>query len=461
MTTQSTYKDVVFLGVNPEGRPIPPMTTAGGSPVSESFPKNGAGFSMIGDSRTADLTLGVGTNSRNWFNWACAYYKQAPRLVGRYGVSGKRTDEFLTNGNFELAVFDSAQFLIFGYPAVNDITQALAGYTDFWGRDITLANVAATAVDNVIMYAKKAISYGKAVIILTEPGSTSFTAAQTAQCHEFNRLLKSRAQEVAGAILYDPCPLLWNPTASTTQIAFRTNYSGDGTHAQQMAGRAVGIDFATNVLPVLLPKVDTAPANTSDNAANGTLQLFRNPLFNVLTGGTTGGNITLSSGTVPANITISGSAAAGLATTITSAANANGFGNDVTFAFTSTGAVNARIDLAANLADWLLTDTFEGRIEVDIAPGATNTNGVHAATNLQTDAGTNAMYSMYAAGDGPTSGPMITTGDTGLTHRTLRGGVPANSTAKSSVNLRILVAFSGAGACTITLRRPGLIRYPQ
>ena len=67
-----------------------------------SAPANAFGFSMIGDSRTADLLVSVSnmsTNARNWFNWACAYYKQAPLLVGAYGVSGARTDQYLTNGN--------------------------------------------------------------------------------------------------------------------------------------------------------------------------------------------------------------------------------------------------------------------------------------------------------------------------------------------------------------------------
>lgn len=457
MTTQTSYKDVMMKVVNPDGTEI--LDDAGKTAIANGLPINALGFSMIGDSRTADLTIGIGTSSRNWFNWACAYYKQTPKLVGKYGASGKRSDEYLTNGNFELALADSAQFLIFGYPAVNDITQSASGYTDTYGRSVTASNVATYAIDNIITYAKRAVAYGKKVIFLTEPGSTSLPAAQVASVHEFNKLLKERVAEVAGAVLYDPCPLLWNPTGSTTLIAFKTNYSGDGTHAQQMAAHVVGADFAANVLPSLIPKVDTAPANINDSVVNGTQQLFRNPLFNTVTGGTTGGNITLTTGTVPANVTISGSVAAGLAVTITSASNANGFGNDITFAFTSTGAVNARIDLGTTLADWLLTDRFESRIELDIASGATNTNGVHAVTTIQTDAGTSSMYALYGAGDGPTSGPMPTSGETGLVLRTLRGPVPTGSTTKTAFNLRVLVAFSAAGACTVTLRRPGMYRY--
>lgn len=413
------------------------------------------GFSMIGDSRTADLIIGNGLNSRNWFNQACARYNQVPLLIGAYGAAGKRSDEYLTNGNFELALGDASRFFIFGYPAVNDISQSAIGYTDTFGRAITASNVASYAVDNIINYAKKAAIAGKKVIVLTEAGATTLAAAQVASVHEFNRLLKMRISEVPGAVLYDPCPLIWNATSSSTLIAFKTNFSGDGTHAQQMAARVVGIDFAQNVLPSLIPKVDFTNANISDSVANGTNQLFRNPLFNTLTGGTAGGNFTLTSGNVPANMTISGSASAGLAATITSAANANGFGNDITLNFSSTGAVGARIDLTLTTTDWNLTDLLEGFIDMDVASGGTNVSGVYAEMMIQTNAGTNDLWANYSGN----SGPMATTGDTGLRLRTRKGGVVSGSTSKVAAQMRIWVLFSAAGSQSITLRRPDIKRY--
>jgi hypothetical protein len=238
-------------------------------------------------------------------------------------------------------------------------------------------------------------------------------------------------------------------------ISFKTNYSGDGTHAQQAAARAVGADFAANVLPAILPKIDTAPANLSDSIANGTNQLFRNPLFNTLTGGTAGGNFTLTSGTIPANVTISGSASAGLAATVTSAANANGFGNDITLALSCTGAVSARIDLTTTVGDWNLTDLFEGRLEVDVASGGTGVSGVYAEMYVQTNAGTADWWANYSGN----SGPMSTAGETALVLKTRKGGVLAGSTSKTSVQMRVYVTFSGAGSQTITLRRPGVYRY--
>ena len=424
--------------------------------INLSAPPNAFGFSMIGDSRTDDLKTGSGTSSRYCVNWACASYKQAPLLIGKYGVSGYRTDQYLTNGNFEIALNDGAQWLIFGLPAVNDISQANAGYTDTFGRAISLSNVAVYALDNLIVYAKRAVAYGKKVILLTEPGSTSLNATQVAAVHEFNRLLKERVKEIPGAILYDPCPILWNPTGSATAIAFKTNYSGDGTHNQQIGGRAVGYDFAANVLPSILPKIDTAPANLSDSVANSTNQLYRNPLFNTLTGGTNGGNFTLTSGNIPANMTISGTAAGLLSLVITSAANANGYGNDVTFAWTSTGVVSGRIDLDLTNSDWNLTDYLEGRIEIDVAAGGTGgINGVYAETMITTNLGT----LDYWANQASAAGPMSTAGDTGLVLRTVRGLPYIGSSSKTSAKLRVWVAFGASGTQTITLRRPGVYRY--
>ena len=436
------------------GNPV--LDDASRAAVNLSAPPNAFGFSMIGDSRTADLLTGNGTNSRNWFNWACAYYNQTPQLVGTYGVSGKRTDEYLTNGNFEIALADGAKWLIFGLPCYNDINQSNAGYTDTYGHTITTSNVAAYALDNIIVYAKRAVAAGKSVILLTEPGGSALaTAAQAAAVYEFNRLIKERVKEVQGAILYDPCQLIWNPTASTTTIAFKTNYTSDGVHNQQQAARAVGKDFATNVLPAILPKIDTAPANLSDSVANSTNQLYRNPLFNTLTGGTNGGNFTLTSGNIPANMTISGTAAGLLSLVITSAANANGYGNDVTFAFTSTGVVSGRIDLDLTTTDWNLTDYLEGRIEIDVASGGTGgINGVYAETMITTNLGT----LDYWANQASAAGPMSTAGDT-LVLRTRRGLPYIGSSSKTSAKLRVWVAFGAAGTQTITLRRPGVYRY--
>lgn len=456
MSTQGIYKDVLMKEVHPDGTEV--LDDASRAAVYLSAPANAFGFSMIGDSRTADLLVSVSnmsTNARNWFNWACAYYKQAPLLVGAYGVSGARTDQYLTNGNFEKALADGAKFLIFGLPAYNDINQANAGYTDTFGRTVNLTNVASYAVDNLITYAKRAVAAGKSVILLTEPGGTLLNASQVAAVHEFNRLLKDRVREVPGAILYDPCPILWNPTASTTTIAFKANYLGDGIHNQQAAARAVGAEFAANVLPSLIPKIDTAPANLSDSIANGTNQLYRNPLFNTLTGGTNGGNFTLTSGNIPANMTISGTAAGLLSLAITSAANANGFGNDVTFAFTSTGTVSGRIDLDVNIADWNLTDFMEGRIEVDVAPGGSGMGGVYAEMFISTNLGT----LDYWANQASAAGPMSNAGETGLVLRTARGQPFIGSSSKNSAKLRVWAAFTGAGSQTITLRRPGIYRY--
>lgn len=417
-------------------------------------------FDIISDSRSADAALGSGWNSRNWLVQARARYGQSFRINGLFGDSGKRSDQWLTNGNFELAMASTSRWLVVGYPVVNDISQAAAGYNDVFGNAITLANVAPVTVNSLIAHAQKAVAVGKEVIMLTEPGSTGFTAAQTAAVHEFNRLLKFAVRGCQGIRLYDPTPIIWSPTGSTTVITKKTGFTSDGTHAQQMEGGAVGSDFATNFLPTIIPRIDDGAASLSDTVANGTNQLFRNPLFNTLAGGTTGSNITLSSGTVPANCVISGSSGTtNLSVDITSAANSGGYGNSITLAIncTSAAAGDFRFDLQTTLADWQLTDEFEGCLGMDIASGSTML-GIYPALEVITDTSTktNSLWDMYAG----SSGPMSTAAVSGLSLRTKRGGAIAGSTSKTAVQLRIRASYAaGGGAATITLYRPRIDRY--
>ena len=155
-------------------------------------------------------------------------------------------------------------------------------------------------------------------------------------------------------------------------------------------------------------------------------------------------------------MTISGTAGGLLSLVITSATNSNGYGNDVTFAFTSTGVVSGRIDLDLTNSDWNLTDYLEGRIEIDVAAGGTGgINGVYAEMMITTNLGT----LDYWANQASAAGPMSTAGDTGLVLRTRRGLPYIGSSSKTSAKLRVWVAFGAAGTQTITLRRPGVYRY--
>lgn len=416
-------------------------------------------WSIISDSRSADLMAnGFGTSARNWWPWANAFHKAALRLVGSYGMSGKRSDEYLTSGKFEQAMADGSGVLVIGYPVVNDISQAFSGYTDADGNAVTLANVVDMTIARLVKYIKRAIRNGKRVVCFAETGATTLVASQVAAVHEFNRKY-AKAAKAAGAVFYNPCGIVWNQTASATLIAFKTNFSGDGTHAQQAMGRAVGKDFAAKVLPLFVPAIDTAVANTSEVIANGVGQLFSNPLLTNLTGGTSG-NITISSGNVPNSVAVSGSAAGLLSVAITSTANADGFGNDVTFAFTATGAVKGRIDFTIpNATNWELTDVIQTGVEYDLAAGSAA--GVYLQTQLNDNTGTRDAYTLFAdVQGGNTQGPAPGTAETGVVLRSLESTWNPAATAKGYLLHRLVLDFPPAGGTsTITVRRPFINRY--
>jgi hypothetical protein len=416
-------------------------------------------LSVIGDSRTADYSTTNGTSGRSWLAWAQAYYKQSFRVIANYGASGKRSDEYLTNGNFEKALADGSGWLIFGFPVINDLAQSLAGYVDTSGVSITEANVVDNAIARLVTKIKLARAAGKRVIALLEPGGSNLVASQVANVHEFNRKYRDALKAVPGVYVVNFNPLIWNTTSSATLIAFKTNYTGDGTHAQQMMGQALGKWFATNFLPSVMPASDLAVANISDVITNGAAQIYTNPLLTTLTGGTSS-NITVTSGTVPASVVVSGSAAGLLSVVITSGANANGYGNDVTFAFTATNPVTARIDFTLpNANNWEVTDYLEAGLEYDVASSCaasiyadTILNSNIGASNVQNDA-----YMLQTLNSGPPSG----LADTGVVLRTPRVTWQAGSTSKGFLQTRMNLVFASAGTttCTVTVRRPFMYRY--
>lgn len=411
-------------------------------------------MSVIGDSRSSDFNINPQSKSaKSWVTWAMAYYQQSFRITANYGVSGNRSDQYLTNGNFQKALSDGSGWLVMGPPVVNDIGQASSGYTDTYGNAVTLTNVVDVTVAKLTGYVKQARAAGKRVIVVAEYGAQSFNATQVAAVHEFNRRYQDAIKDLPGVYWVNFNPLVWDKTSSATAINFNTGFTLDGTHAVQLMGETLGKWFAQNFLPSVMPKVDSAVANLNDTVINGSAQLYANPLLSTLTGGVTGSNITVTSGNVPGSVTVSGSAA-GLSVVITSAANANGFGNDVTFAFTASGATTGRIDFTIpNQSNWALSDYIETGVEIDRASSCAG--NIYSQTQLNSNLGTYDAYDLYSV----TAGVPSSAAATGLVLRSLRNTWIPGSTAQGYLLHRLNVAFTGAGTCTITVRRPFIERY--
>jgi hypothetical protein len=153
-----------------------------------------------GDSRMADLFVcgnaapQCGLQSTNWLAAANSLAGQRYQIGLSQASSGCRTDQYLSPSNFVPLLATTAQFVIFGYPAVNDIAAAGTGcaispsggsfpYTSVSGpnvgQSVNLSNVAAVASGNIIAAAKQALAAGKLVILTEEPGQTAFNNTPT------------------------------------------------------------------------------------------------------------------------------------------------------------------------------------------------------------------------------------------------------------------------------------------
>lgn len=417
-------------------------------------------WSVTGDSRSTDFFINpVGKNSKNWLVQAIARYGQSIELVGNYAIAGKRTDEYLSAPGFEAMLADASGVVVFGFPFINDNGQADGGYTDAFGRAVTAANVVDYAIGNLVDKIKRCREYGKRVIALMEPGGEGLTATQAARTHEFNRRYREALKDIEGVQTWSFNRILWNPTGSATLIKFKANFlnlaGGDTTHNQQAAGQACGKDFAANFLPSFVPKMDKAVSNINQVIANGVGQLFDNPLMATLAGGVLNPNMTITNaGTIPASVKVGGDTAGAVSVAITSAANADGLGNDVTYTFTSTAAGRAYIEFSIpNQANWELTDKIESGVEIDI--GATAAN-VYWRMEQNSNLGTNTSYDLYSENSGPAPGQA----ETGIVLRTVRSGWLDGSTVKGYLACRLYVQFTANGqTCALTTRRAHITRY--
>lgn len=414
-------------------------------------------FVAIGDSRTDQLFYSTvdaaGYRStptgRHYFNVANALLGQPWTMVASYGISGLRSDQYLTI-NLQNVLNTNAEYVLWGPPGVNDITQSVNGYTDAYGRSITISNVADIVAQNIKTAVIAMINSGKKVILSTEWGSTSLTTAGVGQLFRLNEYLRYIAKNYPGVYLWDGTGVLWNQTGSATALAFNTGYSTDGTHMDTLGGYYGGKSFAA-FMQNITPVTDFGMSNIADVYSTNSLQILQNPLFQTLTGGNSSGAVI--TGNVPSGWTIVGSGTTSI--TVSSATNANGYGNDITLAITASAADSVRFQQGAiPLSSWGVADVMFFGAEVAVAAGSSNAS-VWAELQINTTLGTPSNFSLYADrtyfGAGPTEAYNYKL-------QTIPRGVTPGSTTNAGgyVSPRLHFDFKAAGSATITIRRPFL-----
>jgi hypothetical protein len=419
-------------------------------------------FDILGDSRADAISSAIlgqahGTQANHWFSWVRAMSMHKYKLGLALGISGKTPDQYI-NANLSKALASKSGWLVFDKPLINAIMAVPNGgvfpYTNSNGVVVTATNVAQVSVGDIIAAATKALAIGKRVLITAEPGSTGVSQAMLNQVFLASDMLKAWCAVTPGAYFYDPRPRIWAATASTTALAFKPGFSSDGTHAFPLMAYTEAIDIKQMLDPVVLGN-DSGPSHIAMLNSNYTRQLFANPLFNATSGGIR--TTIAGTGNVPGGVTLSG--AATTTCNITYAANANGLGNDVTFAFSASAADSSVKILLAQpaLGLWSLNNYLTCGIDVDVAAGALNasvpylTNAIGAVVSgSNVGASTYDMYSNVANWVSPAAAYPLRL----RTPKTRPVDLLPGATAQWYTQFLLTPIFFGAGNITLTLRRP-------
>ncbi|MCS3725498.1 hypothetical protein [Bradyrhizobium betae] len=148
---------------------------------------------VIGDSRMADIWASgtcnseaasyCGTSGVNWFAQASALASNRYQVGVMAALSGCRTDQYLQPSNIAQIVASKNQWVIIGYPAVNDLNAAGGSctispsggafpFTNANGVVVDQSNVASVAAGNLQTAINAFLAAGKNVILTEEPGNT-------------------------------------------------------------------------------------------------------------------------------------------------------------------------------------------------------------------------------------------------------------------------------------------------
>lgn len=271
---------------------------------------------------------------------------------------GARSDQYIATWLTGLLASPSAYVIVWG--AYNDINQGVTADQIWLGAAAGGTGIGMKAALDQIVAA------GMQPILISEPGATAFTATQIAQVLSYNQRLREYAENNRWARYFNMGRIAWDGSTTGASIVFKTGYSTDGIHPLVLWAAAAGAAFASQFGSLFTPidgGVSAAFEKTTLNTYGN--NFLTNGLFTTTTGGTAGTGIT---GTAPSSVTVSrtGSATA----TISTAANADGYGNDliVNATFTAAGE-NIQIAFFPGTSPWAAGDLWDAGVSVAVDAG--------------------------------------------------------------------------------------------
>lgn len=392
-------------------------------------------FALLGDSRLAKQYTDVTTTRRQkaancFFNVANTLLGQRMLTAANLSVAGYRTDQlvpFITS-----ALNNDAMWIIL-WSGVNSITQ---GYT------------AAAIFADIKIMADAAIAAGKRPIICTEPGDGAYaTTVLAGKVYDLNEMLREYCEKSAGAVLFDIANLQIDPASASYTVA-KSGYTQDNVHLNVLGSYIVGQAFATLIDQLGVPPLPFLPVASAEKINTGSANLLSNPFFTTTTGGTNFNTGSIS-GNIPASWIVNASGS--VSCVFSSAANADGYGNDVIATLTTMGFGQVSLYQQINTPGFVtpgVTQLYSGA-EVTIDAGSSNFPGVAANCNITVD-GVGATY--WDNFPPNTEGPGVTTAHT-QTLKTDPNQAAAGSVI-TSASAGLIMYGIGTGSAVVRIRRP-------
>lgn len=419
---------------------------------------------LFGDSRPAQSNSAPFRQSARSFIHN-GNYRSGSRLtvVSNQGNSGDRIDQCLAR--LPAAIASGAGHMIF-WDGVNDLAQALAGYTTVntigpWqNTPVTLANVHTVYADILKYIIQQFIgSGGRLFTMMMEPGAENLTAAQVVAWINLVQQQKEIADAYHSVDVFDIAKYLHDTAASgASSIRFKVGYAqealGSGVHLEQLGAHVLGIPMEAYIRARFgeSPFLPSSPAES--RTASSQWNVLLNPLM-IGTAGTAGAGWT--AGQVPTGWTgnrSSGGSGTQTATAVIQAAADGSPGNEVAITPTWGAAGDGiRLQQAANpIGDIVVGEYIQGmcRVTVD-AGGAVPLAGFHV--DLQYNDGTTTFF---AGGNVPLVNTALPTD--GFTMDIRTPTIPATARTGGFCVLNFNLYGSGAGQGPVVRIKQAMLR---
>jgi len=351
----------------------------------------------LGDSRVAAVYADLNQRIYSGYsplNWANALSDQRMVIGTTFGVSGDRTDQALARLSAAIATGAGTLYIQCG---LNDIAQQYP----------TAGTSGATAAANIMVMAEAARAVGMLVVIEIEVGSSAMnTAALVGQVVELNERLYEYAERTPGVHLHDARPIVLQADYSATALAYRTNYTYDGTtHVNARGAYYWGKSLATLLQAIMSPRFGMRIINRADAPSNGRRNYLDSPVFVPATGGTTQNGTT---GTLPASWL--GTKNAGATVAFSTQDDAAGNGKNIVMAATFAAQADyGRIFQDVNPANWDNGEIVEAVAKVTVnSPNNLATVYLNAQANIGGTSYDNMCLNSPAAQMGPDEAYTVT-----------------------------------------------------